>query len=155
MREAIILMKKPTFESLTSQAGRILGERLQAANIVPDLILPVPIIGRVALAHRTSTAETLATAIGNELQCRVAITAVQRAKRTRKQGMLAWSNRPGNVHKAFRVRRPQAIKDRHVLIVDDVFTSGATAAELTRSLLSAGAGKVSVAVAARGTGTRQ
>lgn len=69
--------------------------------------------------------------------------------------MFAWSNRPGNVHRAFEVRHPRTIAGQHILVVDDVFTSGATAAELTRCLLKAGAKKVTVAVAASGTGTRQ
>jgi predicted amidophosphoribosyltransferase len=68
--------------------------------------------------------------------------------------MLAWSNRTGNVQHAFRVRRPKQLAGRHILLVDDVFTSGATAAELTRCLLKAGASRVTIAVAARGTGVR-
>ena len=155
LREAIIMMKKPTFESLTVAAGTILGQRLIDQQVVPDLILPVPNHWSRRLAHRTSSAETLATAIGRLMQRPLSLHAVQRVKRTRKQGMLAWSNRPSNVHRAFHVRRPQSIAGQHVLIVDDVFTSGATAAELTRCLLKAGAKKVTIAVAARGTGTRQ
>ncbi len=155
LREAIILMKKPAFEALTSAAGTILGERLSQANILPDLVMPVPNHWSRRLAHRTSSAETLAASIGRALDCPLAITAVRRIKRTRKQGMLAWSNRPGNVHRAFEVRRPSVIEGKHLLVVDDVFTSGATAAELTRCLLKAGAKKITVAVAARGTGSRQ
>ncbi len=154
LREAIILMKKPTFEALAGAAGRVLGERLQAAQVDPDLIMPVPNHWSRRLAHRTSSAETLATAIARVLHKPMALGAVRRVKRTRKQGMLAWSNRPGNVHRAFVARRPKSLDGKHILIVDDVFTSGATAAELTRCVLKAGANKVTIAVAARGTGSR-
>lgn len=155
LREAIIMMKKPTFESLTAAAGTILAERLSQANILPDLIMPVPNHWSRRLAHRTSSAETLATSIGRQLQRPLTLGSVRRVKRTRKQGMLAWSNRPGNVHRAFEARRPKVLAGKHILIVDDVFTSGATAAELTRCVLKAGAKKVTIAVAARGTGSRQ
>ncbi len=155
LREAIILMKKPAFESLTYEAGRILGKRLVDAKVTPDLVMPVPNHWSRRLAHRTSSAETLASAISRQLNRPLVLSAVQRVRRTRKQGMLAWSNRPGNVHQAFRVSKPKALKDQHILVVDDVFTSGATAAELTRCLLRAGTKQVTVAVAARGTGSRQ
>ncbi len=55
LREAIIMMKKPTFEALTTAAGRILGQRLIDENILPDLILPVPNHWSRRLAHRTSS----------------------------------------------------------------------------------------------------
>lgn len=155
LREAIVMMKKPTFEALTSAAGSILGQRLIDASISPDLIMPVPNHWSRRLAHRTSSAETLATSMGRVLQRPLTLSAVRRVKRTRKQGMLAWSNRPSNVHRAFEVRHPRTIAGQHILIVDDVFTSGATAAELTRCLLKAGAKRVTIAVAARGTGSRQ
>jgi ComF family protein len=154
LREAIILMKKPTFEALATAAGALLADKLQQAGIAPDLIVPVPNHWTRRLAHRTSAAETLAGAIADRYRRPLCLHAVRRIKRTKKQGMLAWSMRSDNVQHAFRVRRPKRIADRHVLLVDDVFTSGATAAELTRSLLKAGAAKVTIAVAARGTGTR-
>lgn len=154
LREAIIMMKKPMFEALTSAAGEILAQRLSQANVAPDFIMPVPNHWSRRLAHRTSTAETLATSISRQLARPLTLGSVRRVKRTRKQGMLAWSNRPKNVHRAFEVRRPKLLAGKHILIVDDVFTSGATAAELTRCILKAGAKKVTIAVAARGTGSK-
>ena len=154
LREAIILMKKPTFEALAAAAGELLAEKLIAGDVEPDVVLPVPNHWTRRLAHRTSAAETLAGAIAGSIHRPLVLRAVRRVKRTQKQGMLAWSNRAGNVQHAFRVNRPKHIAGRHVLLVDDVFTSGATAAELTRSLLKAGANRVTIAVAARGTGVR-
>lgn len=154
LREAIILMKKPTFEALTTAAGLLLGEKVAREQIEPDLVVPVPNHWTRRWMHRTSTADTLASALASQLRKPLLLSTVGRIKRTKKQGMLAWSNRTVNVQHAFRVRRPKRIAQRHVLLVDDVFTSGATAAELTRCLLKAGARKVTVAVAARGTGVR-
>ena len=154
LRKAIILMKKPTFEALAAAAGQLLAEKLRAAGIEPDVVLPVPNHWTRRLAHRTSAAETLAGAVAAASGRPLLLSAVRRVKRTQKQGMLPWSNRQLNVHRAFRVRNPKRIVGRNVVLVDDVFTSGATAAELTRSLLKAGAARVTVAVAARGTGVR-
>lgn len=154
LREAIILMKKPTFEALAAAAGELIADKLQSAGIAPDVVVPVPNHWTRRLVHRTSTAETLAAAVARQCHRPLLLSAVQRTRQTQKQGMLAWSNRADNVSHAFRVRRPKQIAQRHVLLVDDVFTSGATAAELTRTLLKAHASRVTIAVAARGTGTR-
>lgn len=50
---------------------------------------------------------------------------------------------------AFTVSRPASVAGKHVLVVDDVMTSGATLAECARTLLAGGAAKVSVAALAR------
>jgi ComF family protein len=50
---------------------------------------------------------------------------------------------------AFEVPRPAKIRGRHVLVVDDVMTTGATLSECARTLLGAGAANISVAVLAR------
>ena len=53
------------------------------------------------------------------------------------------------VEKAFRVVRPRLVEGEHVLLVDDVFTTGATASACALALLEAGAKEVSVLTAAR------
>jgi predicted amidophosphoribosyltransferase len=69
--------------------------------------------------------------------------------------MLSWTERTHNVRGAFKLRPTQRIAGRHVIVVDDVLTSGATADEIAKLLLAGGAASVSVAVAARGTGARE
>ncbi len=153
LREAIILMKKSPFEALAMAAGQLLANRLRAESVEFDLVLPVPNHWTRRVTSRASAPEAIATAIATQLRKPLAMRACRRTRRTQKQGMLAWSNRPGNVHHAFRVSQPWQIRGKKLLVVDDVFTSGATAAELTRTLLKAGARSVAIGVAARGTGT--
>lgn len=181
LREAILLMKRPYYEALAMAVGKHLAHRClaelgrpishyQATQATasdsqlegaspsetsdPLIIIPVPNHWTRRLAHRTSTADTLAEAISEETGWSLCTKAVVRQKKTTKQGILPWSSRPQNVRGAFRVNRPHEIRGRSLLIVDDVITSGATAAELTRVLLAAGASSVWVASVARGTGTR-
>jgi competence protein ComFC len=154
LREAIILMKRPVFESLALAAGRLLAEKLEREQVAFDAIVPVPNHWTRRLAHKTSAAESLATAISRHSKRPMLLSLAKRRRRTQKQGMLAWSNRPENVKEAFQVRRSRRIVGKKILLVDDVLTSGATAAELTRCLLAAGAAAVNIAVAARGTGSR-
>ena len=80
---------------------------------------------------------------GDLLRCR---------RKTSKQGTLSPGERAANVRGAFTVSRGYDISDATVLVVDDVMTTGATANEVARVLLRAGAKSVSIVVVARGIG---
>lgn len=170
LREAVILMKKPHFEPLAMAAGELLAQkcldRLSMQETEPVaaegprhsegewVVVPVPNHWTRRLTHRTSTAETLGQSIADQTGWRFLPNCVARVRRTQKQGILPWSARSQNVRGAFRVRQPKPLAGARVLIVDDVFTSGATVAELTRSLFAARVSQVVVACAARATGSR-
>lgn len=75
-------------------------------------------------------------------------------RRIKKQAWLGEHERIENVRGAFRVKKSiwsaaSGIVGKHVLLVDDVMTTGATASEIARTLKQAGACRVTVAVVAR------
>jgi len=72
-----------------------------------------------------------------------------RTRPTRSQVGLAPAQRKANIRNAFAVTAPQRVAGKNILLVDDVFTTGATAAECTRTLLDAGAAAVDVLTLAR------
>ncbi|MDP6804490.1 MAG: phosphoribosyltransferase family protein [Rhodospirillales bacterium] len=76
---------------------------------------------------------------------------IARRRRTPSQGGLGPSARRRNLARAFAAvpERADAIADRHVLLVDDVLTTGATAEACSRALLGAGAAAVDVLTLAR------
>ena len=74
---------------------------------------------------------------------------LSRSKATDSQTGLDRKQRLKNVKGAFRVRLPEAVHDRKILVVDDVYTTGATVDECARSLLAAGAAQVDVLTLAR------
>jgi len=119
------------------------------------ILVPVPYHWTHGFSSAADTASVLARDIAAYTHWPLVTGAVRRQRKTAKQGLLSWSDRTRNVRRAFAMRAPQLVQGRQVLLVDDVLTSGATAAELTRLLLSAGALQVTVVVAARGTGVRE
>jgi ComF family protein len=64
---------------------------------------------------------------------------LKRIRETPPQTGLGRKDRMSNLKKAFALSMPEAVKDRRVLIVDDVYTTGATVSECTRVLLKGGA----------------
>ena len=73
-----------------------------------------------------------------------------RIRNTDTQTRLTAARRLNNVRGAFDVLRPKAIQGKHILLVDDVMTSGATTNECARVLKAAGASVVEVVTVARG-----
>lgn len=175
MRQAVIMMKRKRFEPLRRALADLLGEQLLAL-MTPDpptdqqpaavadssagagvqpVLLPVPYYWSHYYSTSANTAELLARGIAARTGWPISLRALQRTRKTSKQGLLTWAERKNNVRQAFSVRQREAIVNRQVWLIDDVMTSGATAAELTRILLKAGAQQVNVAVVARGTGVRE
>jgi ComF family protein len=75
--------------------------------------------------------------------------ALIRLRNTLPQTGLTYQQRQHNVRKAFHCPQPNGLADKHVLLVDDVFTTGATADACARMLVKAGARVVDVLTVAR------
>ena len=137
-----------------AEAGRRLGRLLAEASAArlgeprPDVVIPVPMHWSRRLARGVDHATALARLVGRRMGVPLGAELV-RIRNTPPQANLPASNRAANVRGAFKVRRPAAVAEATVLLVDDVVTTGATVNEAARTLLSAGAERVYVAAVAR------
>lgn len=111
-----------------------------------EIIAPVPLFWWKKLRRGYNQARLLADFIGRECNIEV-VEALSRNKNTKTQTRLKDRERKENVWSAFNVR-DDLVKDRIVLLVDDVMTSGATIKECARVLKQSGAKKVYALVAA-------
>jgi ComF family protein len=117
----------------------------------PGLLLPMP-LSPVRLRERGhNQAWELARRLATRLNCTADAQLLLRLRDTPHQTALALSAREANVRGAFAVepRRLAELRGRELTLVDDVMTTGASAAEATRVLLQAGAARVQVWVVAR------
>jgi ComF family protein len=116
-----------------------------------DVLVPVPLHRTRLRARRYNQAALLAKAVGRLADRPVLVDALRRLRATPPLGELSAEDRAANVADAFAIRASRAprIAGRHILLIDDVMTSGATSAACTRALLAAGAACVDVLVAAR------
>ena len=116
-----------------------------------DFILPVPLHRRRLFARRFNQAAVLAHAIGKSAGIPVLADGLVRKRATPSQAGLSRAGRYRNVRGAFAVRprRRDTLRGRHVVLVDDVMTTGATIESCARALLKGGAARVSVITLAR------
>ena len=111
-----------------------------------DLIIPVPLHRRRLQQRGFNQALLLARAfpearLGRETLVRVRYTAPQIG--------LNPKERRDNVHHAFAVPQPGEVQDKKILLVDDLYTTGATVRECARVLRRAGAAQVEILTVAR------
>jgi ComF family protein len=116
-----------------------------------ELIVPVPLHRRRLFARRYNQAALLALGLSRRSGVAAVPDLLRRTRATAPLGELGAEARAAAVAAAFAVRASRAARlvGRRVLLVDDVMTSGATAAACTEVLLAAGAVAVDVLVAAR------
>ena len=117
-----------------------------------DLIVPVP-ASRGHLEQRGfNQTELLACQIAKKIKVRMETGVLTRVKETPSQRELSRLEREKNLLCAFQAKNEEKICDKNILLVDDVYTTGSTSKECSKTLLEAGAARVSVITWATGYG---
>jgi ComF family protein len=159
MREAIHALK---YDGLHGASSR-LGEMLAAAisRLAPEapaemLVIPVPLHRSKHAQRGFNQARLLAVNALAELRrmhpgwrLTLASSAVVRIRATESQASLTPRERRINLRGAFVVADPKAVALKHILLIDDIFTTGATARAMAQILMRSGAASVWVATLAR------
>jgi ComF family protein len=114
-----------------------------------DAIVPVPLHRERLMQREFNQAAVLAKGLAGHLNVPVQERLLVRVRSTRPQVELSGSERRQNVRQAFAVTHAAALENKQVLVVDDVFTTGATLGEVARTLKASGATRVDVFALAR------
>lgn len=137
--------------------GRLLSELLlrclrDAPPQPVDMVAPVPLHWRRRWQRGFNQAEVIGDTLARALGLPLCVDLLRRTRPTPPQQGLDAEQRGSNLRGAFatgRGRHDRRLRDQHVALVDDVVTTGATAAEIARVLLAAGAASVQVWCLAR------
>jgi ComF family protein len=161
LRELIHLLKYRRIAPVARGLGALLATTLAAASDAPDsmLVVPVPLFRsrqrRQGFNHAERVAHSLVAAtrraapVGQRRRLTLAPAALERCRATEAQASLTPRQRRQNVRGAFAVPRPSLLAGRAVLLLDDIYTTGATARAASEALLKAGAASVWVLTVAR------
>ena len=129
--------------SYASAYGRALAMKLQKEGLEDfDILTYVPVALFRRLSRGYDQVELLSQAVGEELGI-CPVTTLRKIRNTPPQsGIRDVSRRRANVLGAYRATCPEDVKGKRILLLDDVITTGATASECARVLLTAGAKEV-------------
>lgn len=136
---AIWLVQLAFGGELTVQYGELLPQPVPWAAIGYDLIVPVPASGK---KRGYNVPELMALPLAKAMEVPLAPQALVRTRAKRHQAGLPLEQRMANVAGAFRAAQPQQVEGKRILLVDDVITTGTTAAACAQALLHAGADSV-------------
>lgn len=147
LRQLIHLFK---YDGIRTLAGPLAGFMLSALPRQErfDALVPMPLHWRRRWQRGFNQAKLLAAALSRRTGIPV-VEAVRRRRATPPQAGLSNAERRRNVAGAFAVRRRVRLEGRRLLLIDDVFTTGATAGACAAALKRAGAERVSVLTLAR------
>ena len=150
VRSSIIRFKFHNARSYALAYGRFLSMKLLEEEMTDfDILTWVPVSPLRRLKRGYDQVELLAQAVGRELDTEPMPLLRKIRNAPPQSGISGDAARRANVLGAYRVTDPDALRDKRILLLDDVITTGATASECARVLLTAGAKSVNCAAVAR------
>lgn len=132
--------------------GKVLADKIQStqSNWKIDLIIPIPLHQLKKAERGYNQSYYIAKGMSKILNVSCSDRIVKRKKYTESQTTMTLTERKENISKAFRIKNKNAVKEKTVLLIDDVITTGATISECGSILLESGAKKIfaaSIAIA--------
>ncbi len=151
VKELIRQYKYAGKEYLADTLGGLIAEgmvRYAPRIMVCDCIVPIPLFSQKQRAREFNQALALSQCLAASLRKPILAGVLVKHRETAPQASLHAAKRRENVKGCFSVTDAEAVRDRVVLLVDDVLTTGATCSEAALALKSAGAYAVHVVAAA-------
>lgn len=140
----IHLLKYTRRLSLAARLGKMMSKLVIEDNFLrrAQLIIPVPLHPTRMRERGYNQSELLTKNMGDYLNIPISKKSLLRVRNTKSQTRLSTKQRRENVKGAFTVKESAHIANKHILLVDDVFTTGATLDECAIALLNGGANAV-------------
>ncbi len=158
LRALIHLLKYEQVRTVARRMGALLAEAAAGLENLPSSLVVAAVPLHATRERERGFNQTVLLAghalrelrrLRPDLQLHAALRALGRRRETESQARLTPHQRRKNLRGAFYVASPEQISGRAVLLLDDIYTTGATARECTRTLLQAGAARVFIATLAR------
>ena len=119
--------------------SNMIAGKVASMDVNFDIVIPVPLYFKRQKKRGYNQSELLCSALKSKLNMNVDTSILIKIKNTRTQANLSRAQRMENLEGAFSVPDGKDVKGKTILLVDDVFTTGATINECAKTLVKAGA----------------
>ncbi|MEK7658177.1 MAG: ComF family protein [Patescibacteria group bacterium] len=151
LKNLIHYYKYKNFKNLTPLLGKILLNYLKLLNLklLNFIIVPIPLYPNKERKRGFNQAKLLAEFVGQKLNIELA-AALKKIKNIKPQAQIKnGEERIKNIEGCFEITNPELVKNKNIILMDDVFTSGATMNEAVKILKEAGAKRIIALVLAK------
>lgn len=149
-QDLLHLLKYNGRQDIGEELGRQLGFELKKSELFNsvNVVIPVPLHPKREKKRGYNQAECIAKGIadsmGIEIQSRNMVRSVETQTQTKKSRIERWQN----VDSIFKIKKPEKLNNKHILLVDDVVTTGATLEACAQAILKTEGVKVNIAALA-------
>ncbi len=152
IKPAVFLLKDGICGNSAHAFGSYLAKTIQNNGISQktDIIIPVPLSVKSMHKRGYNQTELIAKTISAKLDIPVCC-AVRKIRETEEQKTLDSYGRMSNLKNAFEVYDSETVKDKNILLIDDVCTTGSTFSEIAIVLKESGAGNIFCASVCKAT----
>ncbi|NLV37412.1 MAG: ComF family protein [Clostridiaceae bacterium] len=152
VKESLIRFKFYNEPSYYKTYARVIDDRVSKLLDMNDyqLVMSVPLHKDREFSRGYNQAYLISKELSRTIKLKECSGAIVRSRQTQTQSLLDKQRRSQNVMGAFEVTKPAKVAGKSILLVDDIFTTGATLEECSRVLKAAGAAKVTAVVVATG-----
>lgn len=135
---------------IAEKYGRHYGEQLIKSELYQDVewIIPVPLHPKKHKSRGYNQSEAFAIGLAYSMNIKVNTSALKRVLNTKTQTKMSKLERQKNVGNAFQLAQTKGLSGKHVLLVDDVITTGSTIEGCTKQLIKIPNLKLSIAAIA-------
>ncbi|WP_175566019.1 ComF family protein [Halodesulfovibrio marinisediminis] len=129
--------------------ARLLAAIYSPHEVTPAAVVPIPLHNSRLLQRGHNQSMLSAKLIAQKIEVPLLPELLRRNRETTPQATLSKKERNQNLSGAFTATIPPELKNAHILLIDDIATTGSTLRQATKTLLQGGAGSVEVAFMAR------
>ena len=147
VQQSLHLLKYKGRKELGIYFGESIGRALKQSGRFDDceIIIPLPLFADREKKRGYNQSAQIAAGISRQLKIEIVEDAVIRVKKTETQTHKSRIQRLINMESTFKIRDPEKILGKHILLVDDVVTTGASLDACAETLLSVPGSRVSIA----------